>query len=133
MVGTTPTAATEAIAGEGGEAEAGAEAAIETETGAVAIAIGTGTAVGAGVAIEAAIAGTTDGENVREAETAGIERVVHRRGDAKSGMSCDPAAPKYSLLRVARSLVHEYPRRVHVLQRIEGIAARSRVNLHPKP
>ena len=97
MVGTTPTAATEAIAGEGGEAEAGAEAAIETEAGAVAIAIGTGTAVGAGVAIEAAIAGTTDGENVREAETAGIERVVHRRGDAKSGMSCDPAAPKYSL------------------------------------
>ena len=129
MVDTTPTVATEAIAGEGGEAEAGAEAAIETETGAVAI--GTGTAVGAGVAIEAAIAGTTDGENVREAETAGIERVVHRRGDAKSGMSCDPAAPKYSTR--ARSLVHEYPRRIRVLQRIDGIAARSRVNLHPKP
>ena len=121
MVGTTPTAATEAIAGEGGEAEAGAEVAIETEAGAVAIAIGTGTAVGAGVAIEAAIAGTTDGENVREAETAGIER-----GDAKSGMSCDPAAPKYSL-------IHEYPRRIHVLQTIEGIAARPRVNPHPKP
>ena len=50
-------------AGEGGGAEAGAEAAIETEAGA--FAIGTGTTVGPEAAIEAAIAGTTDGENVR--------------------------------------------------------------------
>ena len=73
VVGTIPTVATEAIAGEGGGAEAGAEAAIETEAGA--FATGTGTTVGPEAAIEAVIAGTTDGENVREAERVGIERL----------------------------------------------------------